>query len=46
MIYDHKNREYKLIGCDQGFTYLECATTGDKIKIANNMFTSSGFKGA
>lgn len=43
MIYDHMNRQYQLNGCDASYTYLVCVKSGDKIKIANDMFGLCGF---
>lgn len=44
MIYDTNNRAYKLLGCDKSYTYMREIKTGDRVKVANGLFSACGFR--
>lgn len=44
MIFDASNRAYKLLGCDKAYTYMRHIKTGDRIKVANELFSVCGFR--
>jgi hypothetical protein len=43
MIFDHKNRAYRLICANCEYTWLECCATGDTIQLSNSLIADSGF---